>query len=25
MSKEDREKEALRNHPEQYEYYNRKE
>ena len=25
MSTEDREKEALRNHPEQYEYYNRKE
>lgn len=25
MSKEDLEKEALRNHPEQYEYYNRKE
>ena len=25
MSKADREKEALRNHPEQYEYYNRKE
>ena len=25
MSKEDREKEALRNHPEQYECYNRKE